>query len=119
MSSSKLCVVLGGVLVKQQYHYLHWWRNNTTCIVIACSPSLYHAPPSPFWLKCRCFQLPPRPTVEERSNRSVEGQIRCVRIAIELLADKAFGIEENIFVWHCRHFGLAHYVAHYEISRAD
>ena len=44
VSSSKLCVVLGGVLVKQQYHYLHWWRNNTTCIVIACSPYLYHAP---------------------------------------------------------------------------
>ena len=42
--SSKLCVVLGGVLVKQQYHYLHWWRSNTTCIVIACSPYLYHAP---------------------------------------------------------------------------
>ena len=31
-------------MVKQQYHYLHWWRNNTTCIVIACSPYLYHAP---------------------------------------------------------------------------
>ena len=30
--------------MKQQYHYLHWWRNNTTCIVIACSPYLYHAP---------------------------------------------------------------------------
>ena len=48
VSSSKLCVVLGGVLVKQQYHYLHWWRNNTTCIVIACSPYLYHAPRSHF-----------------------------------------------------------------------
>ena len=38
----------------------------------------------------------------ERSNRSVEGQIRCMRIALEKSADKSFGIEDNIFVWLCR-----------------
>ena len=52
----------------------------------------------------------------ERSNRSVEGQIRCMRTAIELSADKAFGTEENIFVWLCRHFGLAHYEISHQIN---
>ena len=41
----------------------------------------------------------------ERCNRSVEGQIRCMRIALEKSADKAFGIEDNILVWLCRHAG--------------
>ena len=41
----------------------------------------------------------------ERSNLSVEGQIRCMRIALETSADKSFGIEDNILVWLCRHAG--------------
>ena len=40
-----------------------------------------------------------------RSNRSVEGEIRCMRIALEKSADKSFGIEDNILVWLCRHAG--------------
>ena len=34
----------------------------------------------------------------ERSNRSVEGHIRCMRIALGKSADKSFGIEDNILV---------------------
>ena len=33
-----------------------------------------------------------------RSNRSVEGHIRCMRIALGKSADKSFGIEDNILV---------------------
>ena len=41
----------------------------------------------------------------ERSNRSVERQIRCMRIALEKSADKAFGIKDSILVWLSRHLG--------------
>ena len=34
----------------------------------------------------------------ERSNRSAEGQIRCMRIALEKSANKSFGIEDNVLV---------------------
>ena len=64
MSSSKLCV-----LVKQQYHYLHWWekqhnlhRHRVLTVSVPCTPS-------PTWLKCRCFQLSPRPTLERHLGR--------------------------------------------------
>ena len=42
----------------------------------------------------------------ERSNRSVEGQIRCTRIAAEKSADKAFGFEDNILVCRLSPAGL-------------
>ena len=48
-------------LVKQQYHYLHWWRNNTTCIVIACSPYLYHAHRRQFGSSAAVSSSPPIP----------------------------------------------------------
>ena len=41
----------------------------------------------------------------DRSNRSVEGQIRCMRISLEKSADKSFGVEDNILVWLCQHAG--------------
>ena len=66
VSSSWLCGVLGGVLVWQHYHHLLWGRDNTACIVIACSPSLHHVPRRRFdssaaafsstaWVLCLCL----------------------------------------------------------------
>ena len=54
----------------------------------------------------------------KHSNRSVEGQIRCTRIALEKSADKAFGIEHNILVSLCCHSGWLITRFHVQTDRA-
>ena len=52
----------------------------------------------------------------ERSNRSVERQIRCMRIALEKSADKAFGIKDSILVWLSRHLGWLRLTSYQRLS---